>query len=124
MDKNILIIEDEELVTKSLLMLLDSAGYKAAIAKSGSQALEMVKESVFDLIISDVKMPGMDGVETIKQIRSYLQKSNKKLIPEILITGYADIDKYQKAMNLGVADFLYKPFDNEEFLRIVKKAIG
>ena len=124
MDKHILVIEDEELITKSLLKLLDSGGYKATIARNGREALQRVKELEFDLIISDVRMPEMDGIETIKQIRVYLKRSNKKLIPEILITGYADIDKYQKAMDLKVSDYLYKPFDNTEFLRLVRKAIG
>jgi CheY-like chemotaxis protein len=69
-------------------------------------------------------MPEMDGIETIKEIRSYLEKSNKKPIPEVLITGYADADKYTSAMELEVNDYLYKPFDNKEFLQIVKKTIG
>ena len=124
MIKNILIIDDEELVTKSLLKLLRKEGYAAVIARSGQEAIEKVKETNFNLIICDVRMPEMDGIETIKQIRAYLEKSNKKLIPEVLITGYADADKYEKGMDLEVADYLYKPFDNADFLQIIKKNIG
>jgi len=124
MAKNILIIDDEELITKSLLKFLNKEGYEAAIAKSGAEALEKVKKTDFDLIISDVRMPEMDGIETIKQIRGYLEKANKKPVPEVLITGYADVDKYQAAMQLEVADYLYKPFDNNDFLKIIKKTIG
>jgi len=124
MAKKILIIDDEELITKSLLKFLKNEGYNAVVAKSGAQALEKVKESDFDLIVCDVRMPEMDGIETIKQIRAYLEKSNKKLIPEVLITGYADADKYEKGMDLEVADYLYKPFDNADFLQIIKKNIG
>jgi CheY-like chemotaxis protein len=124
MINNILIIDDEELVTKSLLKLLKGKGYTAVIARSGQEAIEKVKETDFALIICDVRMPGMDGIETIKRIRAYLEKSNKKQIPEVLITGYTDVEKYEAAMDLEVADYLYKPFDNTEFLRIVKKTIS
>jgi len=106
MIKNILIIDDEELVTKSLLKLLRKEGYAAVIARSGQEAIEKVKETNFNLIICDVRMPEMDGIETIKQIRAYLEKSNKKLIPEVLITGYADEDKYKQALELKVADYI------------------
>jgi CheY-like chemotaxis protein len=124
MAKKILVVDDEELITKSLLKLLSNEGYAATVVRSGKDALEKVKETDFDLIISDVRMPEMDGIETIKAIRSYLDKSSKKLIPEVLITGYADVDKYEIAKDLEVTDYLYKPFDNNEFLRIIEKAIG
>jgi CheY-like chemotaxis protein len=124
MAKHVLIIDDEELVTKSLLKLLNSNGYQATVAKSGEAALEIIKKAVFDLIVCDVRMPGLDGIETIKQIRAYLEKSDKKPIPEVLITGYADAEKYEMGRNLEVADYLYKPFDNAEFLRVVKKSLA
>jgi CheY-like chemotaxis protein len=124
MAKNILIIDDEELVSQSLRRLLKKEGYNALIAKSGSEAIEIVKETELDLIISDVRMPGLDGIETITQIRAILENLKKKPIPEIIITGYADADKYEKAGNLEVVDYLYKPFDNAEFLRVIKKSIG
>ncbi|MGD9014716.1 MAG: response regulator [Candidatus Omnitrophota bacterium] len=124
MAKNILLIDDEELITKSLLKLLEVEGYRATIARSGQEAIEKIKEANFDLIISDVRMPGLDGIETVKQIRTYLKKSGKKTIPEVLITGYADVEKYEKAMNLKVVDYLYKPFDNSDLLRVVKKNIA
>ncbi|MCX5697472.1 MAG: response regulator [Candidatus Omnitrophica bacterium] len=124
MAKKILVIDDEELITKSLLRFLNKEGYLVTIAKSGAEAIEIVKGTDFDLIISDIRMPGIDGVETIKQIRAFLEKSNKKLIPEVLITGYADLEKYENAMELEVADYLNKPFDNADFLIVVKKNIG
>ena len=124
MAKNILIIDDEELITKSLIKLLRSRGYVASLSVGGAEALEKIKTEDFDLIICDVRMPGMDGIETIKTIRAYLEKSDKKSIPEVLITGYADAEKYESAIGLEVADYLYKPFDNDEFLHIVRKTIG
>ena len=125
MSKNILIIDDEELITKSLLKFLNKEGYAATVARSGQEALEKIKKSGFDLIISDVRMPGMDGIETIRQIRAYLKKSNIKSIPEIFITGYADKEKYEIAMlELKVKEYIYKPFEREEFLKIVKNIVG
>ena len=124
MAKNILVIDDEELITKSLLKLLNGQGYNTTVAKSGAEALNKVKEIDFDLVISDIRMPEPDGIEVVKQIRHELEKSNKRLIPEVLITGYADKEKYEAAMDLKVADYLYKPFDKDELLRIIKKAIG
>ncbi len=124
MAKSILIIDDEEIVAKSLLRLLSKEGYDTTVVKSGREAIEKVKEKDFDLIIADVRMPEMDGIETVKEIRSYLERQDKKSIPEVLITGYADLDKYQSAMDLEVVDYLYKPFDNEEFLKIIKRTIG
>ena len=123
MAKNILVIDDEELITKSLLKLLGAEGYKVSAARSGKEAIEKSKGEDFDLIISDVRMPRLDGIETIKEIRAYLKKSNKKTIPEILITGYADIDKYKEAIDLKVADYLHKPFEKADLLRVVQKAI-
>lgn len=124
MTKNILVIDDEELITKSLLKLLSAEGYKVTVVKSGTEAMDRVKETNFDLIISDVRMPGLDGVDTIRQIRIYLKELNKKPVPEILITGYADKDKYETAMDLKVADYLYKPFDRTDFLKTVKRNLG
>jgi len=121
--KNILVIDDEELITKSLLKLLTTEGYNATVVRSGKEGIEKVKTVDFDLLICDVRMPDLDGIETIKQIRAYLKESEKKLIPEILITGYADKDKYEVALNLQVADYLYKPFDRDDFLQAIKRNI-
>jgi CheY-like chemotaxis protein len=124
MAKKILLIDDDELITKSLLKLLYREGYNTTVVRSGKEAIDKVKEINYDLIICDVRMPEMDGIETIEQARTYLKKSNKKLIPEILITGYADIEKYEKAMDLKVADYIYKPFDIADFLKVVKRNLA
>ncbi len=124
MAKKILVIDDEKLITISLQKLLSREGYEVVIVQDGGSALQKIQEDVFDLIISDVRMPTMDGIETIIQIRKYLQESKKQLIPEILITGYADLDKYEKAKELNVAGYVNKPFDNDEFLRITKEILN
>jgi CheY-like chemotaxis protein len=122
--KKILVIDDEELITKSLLKLLTTEGYNTTVVRSGKEGIEKVKTVDFDLLICDVRMPDLDGIETIKQIRAYLKESEKKLIPEILITGYADKEKYETAVDLKVIDYIYKPFEREEFLKTIKSIIG
>ena len=119
----ILIVDDEALVTRSIKRLLNKKGYEVFMAKNGMEAIEEVKKEEFDLIISDVRMPGIDGVEMIKNIRNYLKDSNKKHIPEILISGYADENKYEEAVNLGVKEYLFKPFDTRIFLEAVEKIL-
>ncbi len=124
MPKKVLIIEDEQIITKSLQKLLKKEGFIVEIANSGEAALEKIPGQDFDLIVSDIRMPDMDGIETIKEIRSRLAQANKKPVPEILITGYADEAKYQEALNLKVADYIYKPFDIADFLAAVRRNLS
>ena len=124
MGKNILVIDDEGLVTRSLKRLLNREGYDATIAANGGEAVEKCKTSNFDLIICDVRMPELDGIETIEKIRQALSELGKKPIPEILITGYADEDKYKNALKLKVADYIFKPFDTKQFLETVRRNLN
>lgn len=121
MAKNILVIDDEGLVTKSLQKLLKNQGYNAVVATSGEDAFTQCKDQDFDLIVSDIRMPQLNGIETIQKLRELIKGQGKKPVPEILITGYADEDSYKKALELKVADYIYKPFDMEEFLATIKK---
>jgi DNA-binding NtrC family response regulator len=124
MAKNILIIDDEGLVTKSLQKLLHKQGYTAVVAGGGRAAVDTYKKSEFDLIVCDVCMPGMDGVVTIEKIRSIRDAMKRKHIPEILITGYADERKYGNALKLKVSDYLFKPFDRDKFLEVIKENLN
>ena len=121
MSKNVLLIDDEKLVTKSLQKLLNKEGYNAIAVNSVAFALRKIKNIDFDLIVSDISMPGVGGIEGIQKIRSTLQRLDKPAVPEILMTGYKDLDKYEEAMKLDVAMYIYKPFDNNKFLEIVKR---
>ncbi len=118
MGKKILIVDDEDLVTKSLKRLLDMSGYSVVIAKSGSEALEKIKESRFDIIISDVRMPEMDGIEFLKRVKGL----NPRMMV-IMVTAYPEIDMAVEAMRLGAYDFLIKPADLDLILLSVKKAL-
>lgn len=121
MAQNILVIDDEGLVTASLQRLLKKEGYDVVVAISGQEAIEQFKKLDFDLIVCDVRMPQLDGIETIKRIRQLLKELGKKPIPEIFITGYADEDYYKQAVQLKVAEYIYKPFDTSELLDLIKR---
>ena len=123
MAKKILVIDDEQLVRDSLKNLLKRKGYDVNIASNFQEAMESVKGNDFDLIVSDIRMAGQDGIEIVKNIRTYLTESKKSMVPEILITGYASEDKYQSAIELGVHAYIHKPFDIKEFLETVKETL-
>jgi len=116
MEKKILVIDDEEMVLKSLDKLLKKSGYGVSTARNYDEAMQSVEQSDFNLIISDIRMAGKDGVETVKSIRQYYKENKKDAVPEILITGYADESKYNEAIEMGVSAYINKPFDIKELL--------
>lgn len=121
MKGSILLIDDEIIITKSVQKLLKKHDYEVTVAHNGAEALEKIKGKAYNLIVSDVRIPGMDGIEIIKGIREYLKANDKPAVPEVLITGYADEEKYKSAVDLKVAGYLYKPFDTSDFLEVVEK---
>jgi len=122
MEKKILVIDDDLLVVKSLAKLLQQEGYSVSSAQSGREALDLIKDIDFDLIISDIRMPETNGIETTYNIKDILKEKNKEKIPVIFITGYSDEASYKEAKKLNAADFIYKPFDKEHFLQSIKSA--
>lgn len=123
MAKVILVIDDDMLVARTLRRLLSHEGYNVITALSGIKALALIKRYDFDLIVSDIKMPKMDGIETVRKIREYLAQNFKKPIPEIFITAYAKEEIFQKALQLKAAGYVEKPFDVKMLLKITKETI-
>jgi len=125
MGKRILVVDDEELLTKSLTNLLEKFGYDVYVAMNAQQGIDMIQEIDFDLIITDVRMPGIDGIGMLEQIRRIRsEKQENKHVPEIVVTGYASDEKEMQARKLNVKAFIYKPFDVKEMLELVREAIG
>lgn len=114
--KKILLIDDDHTVLESLGKLFKKHGYDVTTARSGEEALTIVENASFDLAVADIRMPGIDGVETAKAIKDRCSKKNKPEIPVIFITGYADA--LEQAQDLG--EVFVKPFDNEELLEKVE----
>jgi len=119
--KKILAVDDDGLVRKSLEILLREAGFEPTVASGGQEALGLLVERHFDLLITDIRMPGMDGLQVIQAVRQYCQEAKKKPIPEIVLTAYNDEQVKQSAMRLGVREFLLKPFKIDEFLGVLKR---
>jgi CheY-like chemotaxis protein len=124
MVKRILLVDDEELVIRSIGKLLQKKDYDVVMANSGENAIALVRKETFDLVVLDVRMPGMNGIEVVKAIRQFQKKMGRKAIPEILITGYADETMMKEAEALKVADCLYKPFDIRDFLTCVERHLS
>jgi two-component system NtrC family response regulator len=114
----ILIVDDEPNYQIVLAEILKDEGYEVFTADSGLAGLPVVYSTDLDLVLSDMKMPGMDGIEFLAKIKEY----NREL-PVILITAYAEVEKAVEAMRLGAFTYLAKPFSNQQLLASVTKAI-
>lgn len=123
MAKKILVVDDEELIVRSLTKLLEKNGFEVFVAKKGQDAQVMCEEEDFDLIIADVRMPGMNGVETTRGIYKILEKKKRRKLPTIFITGYVNQHIEKEAKALKPAAYIYKPFDIEELVDKVKEVL-
>ncbi|XOF32165.1 MAG: sigma-54-dependent transcriptional regulator [Candidatus Electrothrix sp. YB6] len=115
---SILVVDDEPNYLIVLSELLRDEGYEVFTADSGHAGLRTVREADLDLVITDMKMPGMDGIELLSKIKEF----NRQL-PVILVTAYAEVGKAVEAMHLGAFTYLAKPFSNEELLAAAQKAV-
>lgn len=102
---HILIVDDEEIVRDTLAEFLDLLGHTAVQAPDGQAGLRAVKDGCFDAVLSDIRMPGMDGIAFLKEIRLI-----RPDIPVILITGHGSPDLQAVAEQAGACAFLHKPF--------------
>ena len=123
MQKKILVIDDEEILTKTFSLFLERSGFQVYTAKNGFDAQAMVASEDFDLILCDIRMPGMNGVEIIKSILKPDVTAHSKNTPIIFITGFADDSAESQARKLNPIAYVYKPFDNNELLETIKKAL-
>ena len=113
----VLIVDDDAAVAKVLEALLRQDGIETFSVSSAAAALEALAKRPFDLVLSDVRMPGMDGMQLLREVSARFPGT-----PLILITAHATVPLAVEAMKAGAADFVTKPFDREEILRAVRKA--
>lgn len=109
MGKKIIIVDDEEIILSCLKIELEESGYEVTIAPSGEEGLALIRKNYFDLLVTDLMMEGIGGLE--------LLKSAKKVDPDlsvIILTGYGEVASAVEALRLGASDYLLKPCDCSE----------
>ncbi len=114
---SILVLDDEQIVLKRLKPALERAGYEVEIFFRSADAFERVDEKSFDIVITDLKMEGADGMAFLTHVKKRAPKTEV-----IVITGFATMDTAKESFKKGVFDFLAKPFKLGELLDAVKKA--
>ncbi len=115
---NILVIDDEESIRAGCIQTLTESGYRVQAVENGHKGLEKTSKESFDVILLDLKMPGISGMEVLKKL-----KENDPDSVVIIITAYGTVDSAVEAMKRGAYDFLSKPFTPEALSSIVKRAV-
>ncbi len=113
----VLIVDDEEMFADSLSERLTIRGFDVTTSPGGEDALEKVKALNYDVVVLDVAMPGMGGIDTLREI-----KKIKPLTEVIMLTGRATVESAIEGMKLGAQDFLMKPLETEELVAKINKA--
>jgi DNA-binding NtrC family response regulator len=116
---NILVMEDETTVAKGLEMVLSEAGYQVALAATGHAAVDTMFEKRFDLLVADLRLPDMDGLDVIK-----MAKEKWPSTEVVVITGYSSVDSAVTSMKLGAYDYLPKPFTEAQITESIRGALG
>ncbi len=116
--EKILIVDDNEVLRFTLTELLEESGFECNAVAEGIAALEEVKKNTYDLVILDLRLPGMNGLEILKKIK-LLNNS----LPVIMLTAFGEIKTAVEAIKIGALDFITKPFDNDAMIILIKKAL-
>ncbi|MDH5543130.1 MAG: response regulator [Nitrospinota bacterium] len=111
----VLVIEDEPIICDLIRTLLEIEGFEVDISTNGEDGLQKAKTSDYSLIISDIVLPGINGLQILKTLKGGFSE-----VPVIVISGHKDFDYAVEALNLGAVAFIVKPFNNTEFLEQVK----
>jgi two-component system response regulator (stage 0 sporulation protein F) len=114
----ILVVDDEEGARELFNTILTDEGYDVVLADSGEKALSLFKSTQFHLVITDIKMPLMNGLQLLQEIRKIGSKTDV-----IMVTAYGEVESYLKAMSLGAVEYINKPIRIKELKRIVNKIL-
>jgi DNA-binding NtrC family response regulator len=117
MNINVLLVDDEKDFVESLAERLQIRDYKVTTAFSGDEAIKLVENNDFDVIVLDVQMPGKSGIETLKEIKNIEQLSQV-----IMLTGHATVKSAIEGMKNGAYDYLMKPTDTDDLIEMINKA--
>ena len=114
--KKILIVDDDKDIVKIVTTMLEGKGWNVAAAYSGHEALESVNASKPDIILLDIMMPEMNGIEVLKRIKKI--DAGTRII---MITAFGDVESYLDSMELGAYEYINKPFETDELLDMIDK---
>ena len=114
----ILIVDDEPIVRESIRDWLRDAGYQVATAETGEEALEMIENQDFSVVVLDVRLPGKTGIRILKEV-----KALKPQIKSIIITAYPSADMADEALKLGAVDYLIKPIAPDDLERLIRETL-
>ncbi|MCK5313269.1 MAG: sigma-54-dependent Fis family transcriptional regulator, partial [Desulfobacteraceae bacterium] len=114
----LLVVDDERSMVGFLDVLLTGEGYKVFSARNGKQALQLIKKNDYDLVLSDMKLGDLNGIEVLKAAKA---KNPATIV--IMISAYSSTENAVEAMNVGAYDFVPKPFDNDELRHTIKRAL-
>src|SRR5918912_1830559 len=114
----LLVADDEQGIRQLLTLVFEREGHSVRTAEGGRRALQLLREEPADLIVSDIKMPDMDGIELLRAARELLPD-----VAVVMMTAFATVETAREAFKLGADDFIQKPFDVEELKLIVTKAL-
>lgn len=117
---SILLVDDEEQILVNLKRLLEISGYKVDIAYNGNEALEKINSNAFNVVISDIEMPLMDGLELLTRIR----KNPDQNLPVVLMTGFLNTEYAIEAIRRGASDFIRKPIDIKQLIKSVNNLVS
>jgi len=112
------VIDDDEAMRDSLDFLLGSAGFHVTLFESAHHFLDAVSSIEFGCVVSDVRMPGIDGIELLKRM-----KASHSAFPVVIMTGHGDVPLAVEAMKLGAVDFLEKPFEDDRLIGMIDAAL-
>jgi DNA-binding NtrC family response regulator len=117
--KKALVIDDEQIVLESVSALLTDEGFEVDVSLDGRQGLDWAIERNYDVVLTDIRMPDIGGMKVLRDI-----KRINPTLPVIMITGYASVESAVQAMKLGAAEYIEKPFEPEQLLDAVSRALG
>src|SRR5215469_14452413 len=112
------VIDDDEAMRDSLNFLLDSSGFSVTLFDNAQAFLDALPDLAFGCVVSDVRMPGLDGIELLKRM-----KAQASPFPILIMTGHGDVPLAVEAMKLGAVDFLEKPFEDDRLIALIESAI-
>jgi two-component system response regulator FixJ len=116
--RKVYVIDDDEAMRDSLDFLLSSANFNVTLFESAQHFLDAVSGIDFGCVVSDIRMPGIDGIELLKRL-----KASQSAFPVVIMTGHGDVPLAVEAMKLGAADFLEKPFEDDRLIGMIETAL-